>query len=25
LTHTIITKGILSKTQAWRHNITDGK
>ena len=25
LTHTIITKGILSKTQAWRHNIADNK
>jgi len=25
LTHTIITKGILSKTQAWRQNIVDNK
>lgn len=25
LTHTIITRGILSKTQAWRHNIADNK
>jgi len=25
LTHTIITKGILNKTQAWRHNIAGNK
>jgi len=23
LTHTIITKGILNKTQAWRYNVGD--